>query len=477
MQTCGRLLPMPVKTEKDLPSDARALWLKGIHALELRNYDYAVSLFQTVLKETPDFLEGRRALRKTEVLATKGKKSFLSGMSTAGLKGAGLVKKDPKAALELAEKTLESEPYSQQGNMLLHDAAIAAGFIEVAGFALETLVEANPKDTKALHALANHFYENGMPDKAVEIYNRITELHPADLIAIKRGKDSAARASMTQGKWEEVAASGGAKDYRDLIKNKDEAISLEQKNRVVKSDEMIEQQLAELMEQYAANQTNVDLVRRIAGLYEQKGDLNSALEWYNYTSSLSNNTDPAVARKASDIGMLVLQKSITEFEEWLAQYGDAENAGEVREQLAALQKQQAEGLISEARKRVERNPTDHILRFELGEQLLLAGHPTEAIPELQQARRNPSVRLKAMGLLGDCYVSKNMLDFATRTYSEACKEMPAMDDLKKATTYKLGLIYEKMGDRKQYIDKMKEIYEIDYGYRDVATRVESSYEE
>ena len=131
---------------------------------------------------------------------------------------------------------------------------------------------------------------------------------------------------------------------------------------------------------------------------------------------------------------------------------------------------------SEARKRVERNPTDHLLRFELGEQLLLAGHPTEAIPEFQQAKRNPSVRLKAMGLLGDCYVSKNMLDFAVRTYAEAIKEMPAMDDLKKTTTYKLGLIFEKMGDQKQYIEKMKEIYEIDYGYKDVAPRVESSYE-
>ena len=468
---------MPVKTEKDLPADARALWLKGLHALELRNYDYVVSLLQTVLKETPDFLDGRRALRKAEILATKGKKNFLSGMSTASMKGAGLVKKDPKGAMELAEKTLENDPYSSQGNTLLHDAAIAAGFPEVAAFALETLVEANPKDTKALHALANHFYEHGVPEKAVEIYNRITELHPADLIAIKRGKDAAARASMTQGKWEEVAASGGTKDYRDLIKDRDEAVLLEQKNRVVKSDEMIEAQLAELLEKYAENQTNVDIVRRIAGLYEQKGDLNSALEWYNYTSSLSNHTDPAVARKASDIGMMVLQKSITEFEEWLAQYGDAENAGEVRQQLEALQKQKAEALIGEARKRVERNPTDHLLRFELGEQLLLAGHPTEAIPELQQARRNPSVRLKAMGLLGDCYVSKNMLDFAVRTYSEAAKEMPAMDDLKKATTYKLGLIYERMGDQKQYIEKMKEIYETDYGYKDVAARVESSYQE
>jgi predicted Zn-dependent protease len=126
---------------------------------------------------------------------------------------------------------------------------------------------------------------------------------------------------------------------------------------------------------------------------------------------------------------------------------------------------------------VERNPTDSLLHFELGEQLLAAGQPTEAIPELQQARKNPSVRLRAMNLLGDCYAGKNMLDFAVRTFSDARKEMVVMDDLKKDITYKLALLHEKMGDQKSYLECMKEIYDSDYAYRDVAKRVESSYTE
>lgn len=194
------------------------------------------------------------------------------------MKGGSLVKKDPKAAMEQAEKTLETDPFNQQANMLLCAAAMAAGFPEVAAFALETVVLGNPKDTKALHELAKHYYENGQPEKAVDVYTKVAELNPADLTALKKGKDAAARASMTSGKWEEVAASGGKKDYRDLIKNKEEAISLEEKGRVVKSEEMIDQQLAELLAKYGEseeNQTNVDLVRRIAGLYEQKGDLHT----------------------------------------------------------------------------------------------------------------------------------------------------------------------------------------------------------
>jgi len=471
---------MAVKTEHDLPDDARKIWLKALQALELHNYGYVVSLVQTVLKETPDFLQGRRVLRQAEIAATKGKKSFLGGLSTGGMKGASLVKKDPKAAIEAAEKMLESDPYNQAGNMLLKDAAMAAGYPEVAAFALETLAAGNPKDTKILHGLAEHFYQNGQPERAVDIYTKIAELNPADLVALKKGKDAAARASMTSGKWEEVAASGGQKDYRDLIKNKSEAESLEQKNRVVKSDEMIDQQLGELLDKVGSSEEaarSVDTARKIAHLYEQKGDLENALAWYKYTSELTNNTDPAVARKASDIGMKLLDKHIAEHEEWLAQYGAAESADEVRTGLEKLKQDKAEGLLNEARKRVERNPTDSLLRFELGEQLLAAGHATEAIPELQQARKNPSVRLRAMNLLGECYTEKNMLDFAVRTYSDACKEMPVMDDLKKDITYKLGLLHERMGDQKQYLERMKEIYDTDYGYKDVAKRVESSYEQ
>ena len=468
-----------MKNEKDLSDDSRKLWLKALQALELHNYGYVISLAQTVLREAPDFMQGRRVLRQAEIRLTKGKKSFFSLPSSGPMKGASMVKKDPRAAMELAEKSLETDPYGQGANFLLRDAAMAAGFPEVASFALETLVEGDPKNVKFLHELANHYYENGKPEKAVDIFGRISDLNPADLIAVKKGKDAAARASMTSGKWEEVASSEGAMDYRDLIKDKETAVSLEQKNRVVKSDEMIDQQLEELLGKYGENeenQRNVDLVRRIAGLHEQKGDLASALEWYQYTSSLMNNSDPAVARKATEIEMKMLENSIAEFETWLEQYGNAENAPEVQQQLNDLKARKARSLLDDARKRVERNPTDSGLRFELGEQLLDAGQPTEAIPELQQARKNPSVRLKAMNLLGECYTLKNMLDFAIRTYVEGCREMSVMDDLKKEMTYKLALLYERTGDQKSYLDRMKEIYDTDYGYRDVAKRVESSYQ-
>lgn len=482
---------MPIISDKELPEDKRALWLKACSAVELRNYGYAISLLSAVLKESPAFLDGRKVLRRAEIAATKGRKSFLSGLSTASIKGASMMKKDPLSAMELAEKTLETDPYNVQANQLLASAAKAAELPEIAAFAMETIVEGSPKDTKLLHELAEQYLGMGLADKAVNVYMKISEINPADLIAIKRGKDASAQASMKSGGWEQ------AQSYRDLMANKDQAKSLEQKSRVVRDLEMIATQLAELSPQWEADQSNVDLTKRIAKLWdeqlEQKGDadsLNGALWYYLHINTLVNGADPAVTRRISDLQLkqtdmeiAANEERIKELTEWLAAGGEQhEAAPSVHEELEGLragieekQRARAATQLDEARRRVERNPTDLQLRFELGELLLTSGNFNDAIPELQKARQNPNTRLRAMSLLGRCFVQKGMLDMAANQFQSAASEMTAMDTVKKDTLYDLALVYEKMGKKDDYLGALKQIIEVDYGYKDAAQRVESSY--
>lgn len=463
---------MAVKTEKELSENARGLWLKAVTAVELHNYRYAISLLQAVLKETPEFLEGRKMLRSAAIGATKGKRSFLSGFSTISLKGSSMVKKDPIAAMEMAEKALENEPYSGPANNLLKDAANAAGMPEIAAFALETLAAGNPKDTKVLHQLAEHYSQQGQGDKAVAVYNRIGELNPSDLIALKRGKDAAAASTIKSGGWET------AKDYRDLMKDKEMAVSLEQQGRVVRSEEVIDRQLSELHQRAEQEPTNLDVARRIAALYEERKDYENALAWYDWANDLAKGTDPVLDRKSSEVRLKMLNAAISSREEYLQAIGpEHSEAANYQNELDDLKKQRAEMLMGEARRRVERNPTDLQLRYELGEQLMAADHFSDAIPELQKARNNPNVRLKAMHLLGRCYREKAMLDLAAKQFTDAAHEMPIMDGLKKDVLYDLGTTFEEMGDKQKSLECMKQIYDVDYGYKDVAERVERSYGE
>lgn len=476
---------MAVISEKELSQQNRSLWLKATSAIETRNYGYAVTLIQGILKDSPDFLTGRQWLRRAEIAMSKGKKGFLGGgASLQVMKAQGTVKKDPKAALIAAEEMLEKDPLSVPANGLLRDAAYALSMIETAGFALETMRDAEPKNTKILHELAKHYVTTDQAEKAIDVYGAITAITPSDGEAIKGGKDAAARASMRSGNWEQVGKEGTS--YRNMLKNADEAKELEMKNRVVKSADVIDDLLNEQYALYNENPNNVDVVLKIAKLSEQKEDMESALQYYGWANELTKGGDPGIIRKLSELNLKNVDTQIGTREQWLRDHAASLNGAEmddetkatvtqVEQDLEAYKMQKAEMQITNARQRVERNPTDLTFRFELGEQLVKAGHHSEAIAELQKAQNSPNLGVRAKYLLGQCFEAKNITNLAVKQYEDAKTKLPAMEGFKKDVVYKLGLLYQKMGDNDKYMANMTEIYEVDSGYQDVAARVEGSY--
>jgi tetratricopeptide (TPR) repeat protein len=464
---------MPIKTEKELNETQRSHWLKAVAAIELRNFGYAISLLQGILKQEPEFLTGRQLLRRAAVTKNKkAKKRFfnISSAPLAVMKAQREIKKDPKRAVEMSEKVLEEEPYHRQANLVLKEAAVAAGWPEVGVFALQTLLEENPRDTKILHELGRLHHELGQSEKEVEIYNRITEMDPLDAEALRLGKDASARASMSSGGWTQ------AESYRDLIKDKDLAVSLEQQSRVALSGESLDRQIAETYARHQAEAQSINHARKLGALYEQKEDFENAMAWYQYAADLTNKSDAGLVRKVSDLGMKQSEREIAKLETFLAGHAPEDELYTEKERaLQAAKKKRAEILIEDASKRVDRNPTDLQLRFELGQHLLNAGQFREALPQLQRARQNPNARLKAMNLLGLAYRELGMLDLAAKQFEEASKEILGMDAMKKEIVYNLGLVYAQMGHPEKSIACMKQIYEADYGYKDVAERVENSY--
>jgi tetratricopeptide (TPR) repeat protein len=464
---------MAVKAEKELSEAQRSLWLKAVTAIELRNFGYAISLLQEILTQEPEFLTARQLLRRAEVTRSKSAKKSFFNISTAPItvmRAQREIKKDPKRAVEMLEKVLEAEPYNRQANLVLKEAAMAANWPEIGVFALRTLLEENPRDVKVLHGLGRLFRQLGDHDQEVEIYNQITAIDPLDAEALRLGKDASAHSSMKRGGWTQ------AESYRDLIKDKEVAVSLEQQSRMRLTGESLDQQIAETYARHKAEPANVDLARRLGVLNEQKEDFEAAIGWYEYAADLTKGADAGLVRKASDIKIKCLEREIAAHEAFLSMHDAGnESYSERCEQLKAAKAKRAEIVIADARERVTRNPTDLQLRFELGENLFNAGHFREAVPELQRARQNPHARLKAINLLGRCYGELEMLDLAVKQLEEGSKEMLSMDAMKKEIVYHLGLVYERMGEQEKSLACMKQIYEVDYGYKDVARRVESSY--
>jgi len=303
-------------------------------------------------------------------------------------------RKDPKRAIEMLEKVLEEEPFNRQANLALKEAATAAGWPEIGAFALQTLLEENPRDVKILHELGRLYHELGENDQEVEVYNQVIEINPLDAEALRLGKDAAAHASMKSGGWTQ------AESYRDLIKDKEMAISLEQQSRMRLTGESLERQIAETYARHKDEPGNVDIAQRLGALNEQKEDFEAAIGWYQYAADLTKGADIGLIRKTSDLKIKCLEREIAAHEQFLSTNDPVHKLhAKKSEELKTAKARRAEILIADARERVARNPTDLQLRFELGDKLVDAGRFREAVPELQRARQNPHARLRAMNLV------------------------------------------------------------------------------
>ncbi len=461
---------MPEITEKELPPNLKPLWLKALSAVQTSNLTYGISLLQAVLKDSPGFLEGRKMLRKCElqIAGNTKKKGGLFGMSGGGMgvmKLQGPAKKDPAGTLPLIEKELEKDPLSDAANELLFDTCLKLELFETAAFALETVRKGSPENAKLLHRLAEFYITRDQPLLASEVYNDIIKHHPTDGVAIKGSKDASARASMQKGKWDENA------DMRSLMKSSAEFEELEKASRTGLTREQLEERRDKVIEKYNADPNNLANVKELAGIYEQLEDWHNAHTFYSWAHSLSNG-DVALATKASAMNDRAIETDMKNLE--AAAAADPDNA----ELKAALDARKADRLaeqVTEAQKRVEQNPTDPQLRFELGSALYHSGDFSAAIPHLQQATRNPHIRTKVLLLLGRTFKAKGMFDISIKQLSDALADLVAMDNTKKEVLYEKGLIHSEVGDKEAALDCFKQIYEVDYGYRDVAQRVESSY--
>jgi hypothetical protein len=107
---------MAVKIEKDLSHELRGYWLKAVAAIELRNFGYAIDLLQNLLKHEPEFLIGRQMLRRAEVTRARTEKKGFFHLLIAPLAvmKAAELKKNPRKAIELIEKVLETAPYNHR---------------------------------------------------------------------------------------------------------------------------------------------------------------------------------------------------------------------------------------------------------------------------------------------------------------------------------------------------------------------------
>jgi hypothetical protein len=347
----------------------------------------------------------------------------------------------------------------------LFDTCLKLELFDSAAFALETIRRGSPENAKLLHKLASFYITREQPQLAAEVYNDIIKHHPTDGAAIKGSKDASARASMKKAKWDENA------NMRDLMKDSAQVEELEKASRTGLTQDQLEDRRDNIVEKYNEDPNNLATVKELATIYEQLEDWHNAHTFYHWAHSLSAG-DVALSAKAAAMKDRAIDSDLKSL--GAAAAAEPDNL-ELKVALAARRADRLAEQVQEAQRRVDQNPTDPQLRFELGTALYNSGDLSGAIPHLQQATRNPYIRTKVLLLLGLTFKAKGMFDLSIKQLTDALSDLHAMDHVKKEVLYEKGLIHGEMGDKASALDCFKQIYEVDYGYRDVAQRVESSY--
>jgi len=461
---------MAEKSLTDLPRDLRMMYTKGNDAFQRDNFDYAIAMFNQVLLREPGLYECRKALRIAQLKKAEiGKsifKKILGGASSSPLiaKGELALHQNPTDALGIAEQILNNDPQSSAGHRLIVKAATTLEMPNTAILSLEILHTRSPQDKQTAIQLANLLANIGEVKRGEKILADLYESMPYDNDVASALKDISARKTLNEGGYEALADGSGS--YRDILKDKEEAATLEQQNRVQKSEDTAARLIREGEARLKTDPNNLKLVRSLAELYTEKNEFEKALSYYDRIKASDVGNDPSLDQKIAETKSRKFDFQISKLDP---------NADDYSDQVALVQAEKQAYQIAECQKRVEKFPTDLQIRFEMGRLYFEAGKISEAIQEFQKARANPHREAATLNYLAQCYAKRNMFDMAARALQDALKKKLVFDEEKKELTYNLGTIFEKMGKKEEAIEQHKQIYEIDIGYKDVAAKVEGYY--
>lgn len=459
------------KTLREVSSDMRQNFQTAMGAVDKNNIDYAILLLKGLVQKEPGFMDAREQLRAMEKAKTSKMGFFaktISGMKAGSIsaKGSLNVSKKPKQAMRLAEDALALTLSNKSALKLLAQSAQAleANFIAIE--ALQIAVEYHPKDDDILDWLANVYVDAGQGAKALQIRQKIAQNDPKNMEKQQAVRSAAALATIEKGNME-------SDDFRDSLKDKDQSIKSEQQDKIVRDVDDVKNLIQEYEDKIAAGDDSIDLIRKLAELYQRGEDHDNALKYFNQVAEKMGTLDPHIDSAIEKSTVANFKSTIKQWQE----YGDADpaNKAEADQNIEQINSQKLDYQLDRALERVKLYPNDTELRYCLAEVYWNLGNVDEALKQFQIAQKNPHRRLSALVYLGRCFHSKGQNDIAIEQLTAAIAGMVAMNKEKMDALYFLGITYDEMGDKEKAAETFKIIYQANVSFRDVAERMENLY--
>ena len=457
------------------------LFEHGKKSLDKGDFDYAHSLFSQCVSEDPTNLVYLQHLRTN--LAKKhsvAKKSSLFGGLNRKLSSArsALTKAKDKGEWEAAFvagcEALDQGPNDVATLLEMADAVHSLGSSECQLFLLKWALDSNPKHEMANRQAADALAEVGQFDQAIACLRRVLELKPNDKDLEKKISRMSVEQTIQKGGYNEellrpgvsTAATPDQAATAALTTSPSRAAPAAQQEEVpAETNESREKDLLDKIRLYPAELSNY---KDLADLYTSVDRLKDAERVLIKAQTVSPG-DLDAREMLEDTRLRRMRQQVDIADRRAAD----ENTPEAKMLAKKMHAQANQVELEVFAARSERNPSNLSYQYDLGLRLKRAGKFREAIQSFQQSRDDVKRKADSQLHLGECFQKIEQFRLAMASYEAAIAATPDVkSDLHKLARYRAGVLAMGMGELDKAEKHLTQIAETDFGYRDVADRLD-----
>lgn len=456
----------------------QAVFEHAKRSAEKSDYDYAHDLYTQCIVDDPANL-----IYLQHFLGNLGQKygNNKKGSRFASLMNRGsrstLTKSAAKGqwreAFAAACDALKTNPWDITTLLDVADAYEQIGSDECQLYVLRWALDASPKDVTVNRRAAHTLARLGHFDQAIACWRRVEQAKPADQEAAKAISQLSVEKTIQKGGYNQEMLHGAIADSAAIEASARERAAREQsksgEHSPIGRSGAASGREKKLLDAIAASPAMIPNYLELADLFSAQNRLREATEILTRALAASGGGDLTVRERLEDAHLRRAQSQVAVARR-RAEQEKTEESAELAKRMAA-QANQVELEVYAAR--AARNPSNAVLQYELAIRCKNAGKFKEAIQAFQAARGDSKRKAQVELQLGESFQHIRQFKLALSSYEaaiEAADDMQA--DTQKLALYRAGVLSAELGDRERAEKHLTRLAGIDFGYRDVADRLD-----
>jgi hypothetical protein len=377
--------------------------------------------------------------------------------------------KTPLEQMLNAEYLLAKDPENISYIEAIVKASVAGGYNQTLKWIADLLFAANnarQSPSVAIYLLLKDSYASLKEwNRAVAACQHAARLRPEDAEIADEVQRLSAEMTVSSGKYDQAG------DFRKSIKNREAQEKFQSQQAVVKTDDYRISALESAKRTYEqAPESAVNIFGLASALADLRTDEGEDAAIRLLEDAYRKRQDFSFKQRAGLVYIGQLKRRIKETEAQL----EANQADSVlRSQQAGLMSQLNKAELEHYGLCVRNYPTDLRAKYEYGVRLIHNKRYDEAIPQLQEAQKDPRHKTAAMDKIGLCFFMKGWFADAADIFTQAIDSYEIKDDdIAKELRYNLARACEEQGDKARAIEIYRKIAQLDFAYKDVSQRVD-----